>query len=487
MDPRRGGRDDGKQQFGQWNQPWDRNKGIPSPPTTQSGHPWQQQMPATVFDQNNFNRNAMLQTGGGSGNGLETVLRQPLNAPLTETKSTDIMRSINIDGVPREIRFYEETAIIVMDFQDLREIGFQMGQRRVTVDDVITVFLDFNDNYKPIIIESKTYQIRFGAPTRELYIDGHFYECYFGPTTAPLQVMLADGKMHKFDIEGPPPQVKIGNKRPDLVVGMCNMVVDAKILIPLFLDGTQQVFEIDGRQNILQFADFLMTVLINNEPHSVEFGGFPKSIRIQGEKHFIRFTALSKGLSAGKHFIKHMRRTERQRDMQTPPLDTSVVPMIPFRPKIPPIMEESAVSPELPVAPEPQIAPPPVAVEPILPAQVTGIPLLAQGPLPLFDLQQQPQLAPNYQMTTEAAPIVPIPVVEEAVVPAPVAVTNIPSIPILNNLNIEEFYQKLVTSGILGKTIKTDEIDEKKEASKRSKDKDKVTPVRLGKSESIKK
>jgi pre-mRNA cleavage complex 2 protein Pcf11 len=59
---------------------------------------------------------------------------------------------------------------------------FKLGQRKVTVDGVITVLLDFNDIYQQIYIEDEMYLIRLGAPTRELYINGEFYACYFGPT-----------------------------------------------------------------------------------------------------------------------------------------------------------------------------------------------------------------------------------------------------------------------------------------------------------------
>jgi hypothetical protein len=109
----------------------------------------------------------------------------------------------------------------------------------------------------------------------------------------------------------------------------------------------------------------------------------------------------------------------------------------------------------------------------------TSIPLIAESPSPV--VEQQPV---NYQVT-------PVEVAPTAVVPAAaVPVTNVPSIPGLNNLNIEELYQKLLTSGILGKTIKADEpSDDKKDSErKRSRDKEKsIMPVRLSKPESIKK
>jgi hypothetical protein len=143
-----------------------------------------------------------------------------VNLTENETDCVPIVRSetstsITISGVMRVIQMHRGTAIIVMGGQDLREIEFQMGQRTVTVDDVITVVLGFNDNSKPIIIDGETYHIRFGAPSRELVIDDYFYPCIFG---ASVNIMLADKKMHKFEIEGPPPKIVIGNKRLDLVL-----------------------------------------------------------------------------------------------------------------------------------------------------------------------------------------------------------------------------------------------------------------------------
>lgn len=80
-------------------------------------------------------------------------------------------------------------------------------------------------------------RVRFGAPTRELYIDGKWYECYFGGPSLSIDI---SGKMHSVQLEGPPPQVRTGVQRKDLVVGRVRLVVDAKFNFDLYLDPKPQ-------------------------------------------------------------------------------------------------------------------------------------------------------------------------------------------------------------------------------------------------------
>jgi hypothetical protein len=187
-------------------------QGIPSPPYVVTDAVIDN-VTKNVVPETDFHENAETEDRQHSIFEIQGITSPPsTGAPIVRS---DTFRRIPISGVMREIQIYRGTGIVRMGVQDLREIEFEAGQRTVTVDDVITVVLHFNDNSKPIIIEDETYQIRFGAPTRELVIDGHSYECSFG---APLHVMLVDKKVHKFDIEGPPPQMVIGIKRLDLVM-----------------------------------------------------------------------------------------------------------------------------------------------------------------------------------------------------------------------------------------------------------------------------
>ncbi|XP_050085054.1 uncharacterized protein LOC126570945 [Anopheles aquasalis] len=292
--------------------------------------PWEQApfpMPPIVTEQP-ANRFAPVNGLAVLGAGLPGALLNGGPPPpiATVTKLNDSVRTINIDSIQREIRFYEETAVVFMNWDEPKEIGFQKGARMVVVDDRETFELGFNEPYKSVSIEKHVYQMRLGAPTRELYIDDSWYECYFGdpPTTITL-----DGKPRVFKISGPPPQVKIGESRNDLVAGKINMIIDAELIVPVFLDCKPQLFEINGHQHRLQFADFLLTVLIDEQPFPVEYGGLPKVFRLRERNYYIRFTALPKLVVPGRVYIRDMVRTPLYRDLRTPPKDASLLPTLP--------------------------------------------------------------------------------------------------------------------------------------------------------------
>lgn len=223
---------------------------------------------------------------------------------IVDQVNQDDIKSINIDGIPRDIRYYDETALAFMSWDDPREISFQSGSRRVIIDDKDVFLLNFNEPYRDITLNGNIHQIRLGAPTREFYIDGKWYECYFGGPGIGVEI---DGKVNIVKLDGPPPQVKIGDiKRTDLVGGKINLIIDAKSIVPVFLDSKVQKFDIDGKIHTLQFIDALKTVLINEIPFKVEFGGLPKPITVHDKKHFIRFSVLPKGIKPGYVNIKDM-------------------------------------------------------------------------------------------------------------------------------------------------------------------------------------
>lgn len=229
----------------------------------------------------------------------------PLADPLVlEYIEQDTMRTINIDGRPREIRYYDETAVVIMNWDDPREISFQSGIRMVTFDEKENFELNFNDNYQEVVIAGHPHKIRLGAPTRELYIDGKWYECYFGGPGVGIEL---DGQIRVVKMEGPPPHVKIGTeKRTDLVAGKINLIINARQMVPVFLDAKPQKFDIEGKIHTLRFVDALKTVLINEVPFKVEFGGLPKPITVHDKKHFIRFSVLPRGIKPGYVNIANM-------------------------------------------------------------------------------------------------------------------------------------------------------------------------------------
>lgn len=239
-------------------------------------------------------------------------------------------RTINIDGVPREIRFYEETAIAFMEAggKEPKEIGFQSGERRVCVDNSESILLAFNDTYKPFVINGKQYQIRFGTPTRELYIDNEWYECYFGD---PSVGIVLNNKLHSFRIDGPAPQVRIGNVRNDLVVGKVDMYVDIQTKVSLFLDAQVQMFQINNQMHTIQFADYFLTVIIDNIPFPVQYGAMPVKFQLANSEHYIRFAVLPNDIVPGEIYVRNMQRTHLQRDLKSPvPCSIPSGPILPL-------------------------------------------------------------------------------------------------------------------------------------------------------------
>jgi pre-mRNA cleavage complex 2 protein Pcf11 len=82
------------------------------------------------------------------------------------------------------------------------------------------------------------HRIRLGAPTRELYVDGKWYECNFGGPPVTIEI---GGKKHIVKLEGPTPEVKIGLvKRTDLVAGKIHLIINDSEMVPVFLDARPQ-------------------------------------------------------------------------------------------------------------------------------------------------------------------------------------------------------------------------------------------------------
>lgn len=357
--------------------------------------------------------------GGGQ---LVMAQHGPSLAPCTAKD-----RTINIDGIPREIRFYDETAIAFMEpnGKDPKEIGFQSGERRVCVDNNESIVLAFNDTYKPFIINGKQYQIRFGTPTRELYIDNEWYECYFGDP--PVGIVL-NSKLHSFRIDGPAPQVRIGNMRADLVVGKVDMFVDTQTKISLFLDAQLQMFQLNNQMHTIQFADYFLTVIVDNIPFPVKYGAMPVKFQLANSEHYIRFSVLPNGIVPGEVYVRNMKRTHLQRDLVSP-LPTSV------------------------------------ALPTVLPSITSGTGSI----LPIMSINPEAIVsnASNVNVHQSAGISQPAPVISETSNPQPS----------LASLDINDLYQKLLASGIINK---------QKDKSP-NKEKEKPTPVLLNKPETLKK
>jgi len=383
---------------------------------------------------------------------MPLVVPQSPSQPILNNK----MRTLRLDGTRDHLlRFYGEVAIIFNELGEAHDIRFSSGQSKVIIDDAYSTFLDFNDSYKPIIVDGILHQIKFGTPTRELYIDDHFYECYFNNQIT--QIILGD-KVRRIRIEGKAPEVKIGIKRNDIVLGLINMMIDAELMVPVFLDTTLQYFEYKGQIFTLQFADFFLSVIINNEPFKVEFGGLPKNYILNGQKHFIRFTVLPDEVIPGKVNMRGMRRTHLFRNCKSPPmLDAFLDHNNMKHSQIPPPMDNMDIS------------------------------KLVEN-----DMRIQP---PHLPINTSTMPPNMIP-----------GIGNEPP-PSLPDLNISELLQKLVATGIIGnnsnsglgnssapqsndnnnKKDVTEKEDSRAQKSQPQKEESKIIPVNLTRPETIKK
>lgn len=292
--------------------------------------------PPWPMGNNNNNMSHFARGGGGMGGPLGGHMRgmppmggpSPPNIPKPcnsiDNPQEDIVRTITIDGAAKEIRFYDQVAIVFMEVDQPREIGFQNGQRTIFIDNHEPITLQFNQDYKPITIDGETFNLRFGFPSRELFIDENWYEIYFGGPAISVPIR---NKMHMLKAEGPPPQVNIGPIRRDLVVGKINMIVDAHNVIPLFLDARIQTFKLGDKEHTVQFADNLLTVLLDGAPTRVEYGGLPKSLYLGANKYFVRFGALPQGVVAGKVQIKGMIYVETKPPVNEEPVSLTPPPV----------------------------------------------------------------------------------------------------------------------------------------------------------------
>ncbi|XP_014235867.1 pre-mRNA cleavage complex 2 protein Pcf11-like isoform X2 [Trichogramma pretiosum] len=256
---------------------------------------------STSPDLNNKNEvDEMSSSSSGSNTPVTNVNNDdlpPADLKMVEEIEKDSMKSINIDNVPREIRYYDNQGVIFMHWNDPRDIGFQNGARKIYIDGKEVAVCSFNDDFREFNYDGTIYRIKLGAPTRELFINDKWYQCYFGGASIPVEL---NGKKVNVKLDGPAPQVKIGQlKRTDLVIGKINLIINARSMVPVFLDAKPQLIEIEGKPIILKFIDSLKVVLLNGKAFPVEFGGLPKPVVIQGKKHFLRFSALPMGFKAG--------------------------------------------------------------------------------------------------------------------------------------------------------------------------------------------
>ena len=212
----------------------------------------------------------------------------------------DPVSNIDIDATPRDIRFYGEMAAIILGPSDVRNISFKVVGldfvRTVIIDDKMHIKLPINGpEYFNFILNGVDHRIKFGSPTRELWIDGNWYQCFFNDM---ISVRLG-ANYHTFFLEGPPPNVEIG-KIPlkHICAGTVQVIVDGNINNPktIYLDAKPQIVDIGGKPHVFRFVESLKTLLINGHPFKTHFGGTPMLIYVNQKKHYIRLTSLPEGV-----------------------------------------------------------------------------------------------------------------------------------------------------------------------------------------------
>lgn len=129
----------------------------------------------------------------------------------------DPVKKIEIDDFPRDIRYYGETALIIMgpEAKDMLEIKFKIvkgapSQRRLIIDQkyIISVNIDSSLHTLLKLDNGQNHTVKIGAPTRELWIDGQWNELYFNKKGT----IRIGSSFHEAFLEGPPPNVDIGNE-----------------------------------------------------------------------------------------------------------------------------------------------------------------------------------------------------------------------------------------------------------------------------------
>lgn len=251
----------------------------------------------------------------------------PSDPVILDMIAHDATQTINIDGVSREVRFYGPTAITFVSWDDPREIYFQGTPKNIIFDDLFSVLCHFNSPDREFLLDGQPHRVRLGAPTRELYLDGNFYECFFGGS--PIFTDIG-GVKRSIKLEGPPPSVHIGNtKRQDLVAGRIAIIIDNKYTVPVYLDAKPQRIDVGNTALIFRFIDGLMRAMINDQPFKVNYNGPPQAIIVRGNKHYLRFTGLPLNIKPGYAAISQMMGVVLTEDSNTESLSPIPAPPLP--------------------------------------------------------------------------------------------------------------------------------------------------------------
>ena len=124
----------------------------------------------------------------------------------------------------RIIRFYHEEACVFIPNADEAHEALDMGFATKTDNETRIIDIDGlkfevpirSSNYTDFELDGEFHQIKIGAPSRELLIDGKWFPCSFGYS---IDTQIGP-RMRKVTLEGPPPRLDIGTyPRQDLCLG----------------------------------------------------------------------------------------------------------------------------------------------------------------------------------------------------------------------------------------------------------------------------
>lgn len=247
----------------------------------------------------------------------------PADPELLRQVENDRMDVISIGRQKRQVRFYGSTAVVMMSWDDPREIIFPSELRCLFIDERHEYMLQLGDGPKEIMLDGFISHVQLGTPTRELYVDNKYYSIQFGGMASKV---LICGRLRSVRLGGPPPMIRIGLvKRTDLVAGTVSLYVNAKDSFSFYLDAKPQKFFIDGESCVLQFADSLRTVLINGVPVPLVFGGYPVPVMFRGVQCYLRLTPLPAGIIPGQISITNMENYAQPTPSLLPPPPLPVV------------------------------------------------------------------------------------------------------------------------------------------------------------------
>ncbi|KAK4312787.1 hypothetical protein Pmani_015799 [Petrolisthes manimaculis] len=424
-------------------------------------------------------------------------------------------RTIEIDSVPREIRVYGQTAVVLLEWNDPRIIAFGDGRCNVVFDGGEFVLpMRIGEDYQEFSIAGETHRVKLGVPTQELMLDGRGYQCFFGGK--PVSVHLA-GQTRTVSLDGKPPNVNIGPvSNTEFLAGKVQLVINAKKVVNLFLDAKPQRFNIDGKPFVLRFVDALRAVTINNVRFPVEFGGLPISISVRGYRRFLRFTSLPQGIIPGQIVMRGMEMEKQQSSLpgspaqgarNSPSLDMVRPPLPPpppppsvgslpqvrplSGPPPPPMMTHGPpITGALPTGPPPQVMPslrPPPTHLPVGVLQLNLPPGMVRGhlpPPPHTQLPPRTQPPPLNQPTQPGS--------YRSQLPLPPTTTQPPLVPQpqhqrppLQQLDVGTLLERLTSIGVIGSKpnpaarAKREDSDNKKKEEEEERAKDDLIPVEL--------